>query len=256
MNNSKLAAQLFTVRNFCKSEEDIARSMEKIAAIGYQNVQISGLAKIPADRMRRIMDDNGLRIIVTHNGFNRFKNELDELIEVHKIYGCSYAGLGSMPGDLFPHNSEQGFIDFAKEAEEIAQKLEEAGMHFVYHNHHFEFVRFGKKTGLDLIYDNAPTVQGEIDTHWVVAGGGDPVQWIEKLAGRMDLIHFKDFGINENNERVFKEIGEGNLNWPAILAACEKTGIQWYIVEQDVCEVDPFTSLEISFKNLRAMGVM
>ena len=116
-------------------------------------------------------------------------------------------------------------------------------------------IRFGKKTGLDIIYENTKSMQGEIDTHWIVAGGGDPVMWIDKLRGRMDLIHFKDFGIDASGNRVFKEIGEGNLNWPAILKACERNNIRWYIVEQDECEGDPFTSLEISFKNLKAMGV-
>lgn len=255
MNNSKLAAQLFTVRDFCRSEEDIKVSMEKIAKIGYKNVQVSGLAKIPAANMRKIMDDNGLDIIVTHIGWQQFDENLDALIEEHNILGCRHAGLGSMPGAAFSRTSESGFASFGKRAEEIAQKLLEADMRFVYHNHAFEMQRFGKKTGLDLIYENAPTLQGEIDTHWIVAGGGDPVTWIEKLSGRMDLIHFKDMSADSENRRVFKEIGEGNLNWPAILAACEKAGVKWYIVEQDECEVDPFQSLEISYKNLVEMGV-
>ena len=255
MRSSKITAQLFTVRDYCKTEEDIARSMEKIAKIGYKSVQISGLADIPAKRMREIMDNNGLEIIVTHNSFDALYNHTDELIEKHQIYGCKYAGLGSMPGSLYPRNEEKSFYQFAEKAEEISRRLLKAGIHYVYDNHNFELYRFGKKTGLDIIYDNTETMQGEIDTHWIVAGGGDPVAWIDRLRGRMDLIHFKDFGIDKDCNRVFKEIGEGNLNWPAIIEACERNNIKWYIVEQDVCEVDPFTSLEISYKNLKAMGV-
>ncbi len=254
MNNSKLAAQLFTVRDFCRDEDGIARSMEKIAKIGYKNVQVSGLADIPPHRMREIMDDNGLSIIVTHNGFNALYDETERLIEKHKIYGCKYAGLGSMPG-IFGRDTKEGFEAFAEKAEEISQRLLEHDINFVYHNHAFEMIRFEKKTGLDIIYDNTKTVQGEIDTFWVVAGGGDPVVWIDRLQGRMDLIHFKDMGVKPGGDRVFKEIGEGNLNWPAILKACERTGIRWYIVEQDECEIDPFLSLEISYKNLVEMGI-
>lgn len=255
MGNSKIVAQLYTVRKYCGSEADIARSMEKIAKIGYRAVQVSGLADIPARRMREIMDSNGLEIIVTHNGFDALYNRTDELIEKHLVYGCKYAGLGSMPGNLFPRGEEKSYYEFAEKAEEIGQRLLKAGIHFVYHNHSFEMIRFGKKTGLDIIYENTKSMQGEIDTHWIVAGGGDPIMWIDKLRGRMDLIHFKDFGIDASGNRVFKEIGEGNLNWPAILKACERNNIRWYIVEQDECEGDPFTSLEISFKNLKAMGV-
>ena len=51
------------------------------------------------------------------------------------------------------------------------------------------------------------------------------------------------------------EVGKGNLNWPAILAACQAAQVQWYIVEQDTCYSDPFESLGISLKNLLAIGV-
>jgi len=72
----------------------------------------------------------------------------------------------------------------------------------------------------------------------------------------MDIIHFKDFDVDEKAERRMREVGEGNLNWKAILKACEDTGIQQYIVEQDNCNgLDPFEALAISYKNLKDMGV-
>ena len=58
-----------------------------------------------------------------------------------------------------------------------------------------------------------------------------------------------------DNKQVFAEVGEGNLNWPAILEACKEANIRWYIVEQDVCPGDPFESLAVSLRNLQAMGL-
>jgi sugar phosphate isomerase/epimerase len=51
------------------------------------------------------------------------------------------------------------------------------------------------------------------------------------------------------------EVGEGNLDWPAILDAAREAGTEWYLVEQDTCQRDPFESLAISFRNLKAMGL-
>ena len=62
-------------------------------------------------------------------------------------------------------------------------------------------------------------------------------------------------GIKLDRTQFMAEVGEGNLNWKAILAACEKAGVEWYLVEQDICYRDPFESLEISLKNLKEMGV-
>ena len=51
------------------------------------------------------------------------------------------------------------------------------------------------------------------------------------------------------------EVGEGNLNWPSILEAAKEAGVEWYIVEQDTCQRDPFESLSISLRNLRTMEI-
>ncbi len=255
MSKLNIAAQLYTVRDFCKDEESIKRTAEKVAEIGYKYVQISAVAEIDNERMRQIMDDNGLKIVATHFGFDRYRNDIEAMIDKHLIFGCPNAGIGSMPSGDF-RASEQGYLDFAAQADAVAEALLKHGIHFIYHNHAFEMHRFGDKTGLDLLYDNTKTLCGEIDVHWITAGGGDPVVWIEKLAGRMNVIHYKDFGVDIEGKRVFKEIGEGNLNWKAINAACEKAGVEYCIVEQDDCYGrDPFESLAISYRNMKEMGL-
>jgi sugar phosphate isomerase/epimerase len=137
---------------------------------------------------------------------------------------------------------------------------------FSYHNHSFEFIRFphgeGSRTALDIIYDESDPryLQAEIDTYWVQHGGGDPVAWIQKVKQRMPVVHLKDMVIAEPphprmGSQWMAEVGEGNLNWPAILSACAESGIEWYAVEQDICQRDPFESLAISYRNLVRMGL-
>jgi sugar phosphate isomerase/epimerase len=134
--------------------------------------------------------------------------------------------------------------------------LHDAGLTFSYHNHSFEFVRFGKRTGLDLLYEESDPryLQAELDTYWIQHGGGDPADWVRKMKGRMPVVHLKDMVIVDG-EPTMAEIGEGNLNWPAILAACAEAGVEWYAIEQDICRRDPFESLKISYDNLRQMGL-
>ena len=70
----------------------------------------------------------------------------------------------------------------------------------------------------------------------------------------MQVVHLKDMVILDG-QPTMAEVGEGNLNWPAILQACREANVEWYAVEQDVCQRDPFESLQISYNNLRAMGL-
>ena len=99
---------------------------------------------------------------------------------------------------------------------------------------------------------------GELDTYWVQHGGADPAAWIRRLKGRMPVVHLKDMTVSAegwNVKQLMAEVGEGNLNWPAILDACHAAGVRWYAVEQDICPRDPFESLKISYENLRKMGL-
>ena len=107
------------------------------------------------------------------------------------------------------------------------------------------------------VANNPELVAAEIDVHWVTRGGQNPVNWIHKVGKRMPVIHFKDFAIIDGGTPVFCEIGEGNLDWPAIIQACREEGVRWYSIEQDSLfrDRDIFESIKISFDNLKAMGV-
>jgi sugar phosphate isomerase/epimerase len=140
----------------------------------------------------------------------------------------------------------------------ISEKLAKEGIDFSYHNHNHELVHYGEKTWLDMLYEQASPemLKAEIDVYWIQAGGGDPTAWIRKCAGREPLLHLKDMTVTQDRQQHFAEIGEGNMNWPAIITAAKESGVEWYIVEQDECyERDPFESLAISYRNLRAMGL-
>ena len=100
-----------------------------------------------------------------------------------------------------------------------------AGKVLCYHNHDIEFMRMEDGSLiLDLLYDNAPALQGEIDTFWVQAGGQNPACWVKKLAGRMPLLHLKDYGIHDRRRAMFP-IGSGNLDWQSIVPAGEAGGV-------------------------------
>ena len=254
MADSAIAAQLYTVREFTKTPKDIAETMKKVAEIGYEAVQLSALGEIGPQELRTICDGEGIKICATHIGYQQMADDPQGVIELHATYGCPYAGIGGLPQEY--RGSAEGFSRFAKECSETARKLAKGGLKFVYHNHSHELEKFGDRTALQILYeDSDPEVfLSEIDTYWVQHGGGSPSAWIRKLAGRAPCVHLKDMAM-KGREQLYAEVGEGNLDWPAILDACKEAGTEWYIVEQDTCQRDPFESLAISFRNLKAMGL-
>ena len=259
MTPTVLAAQLYTIREFTQTRADFAASMKKIRDIGYKAVQVSAIGDISHADVKRIADDNGLTICNTHISCERLQNDLEAVIAQHKLWNCRHVALGSMPPEW--RGSAAGYQAFAEIASRIGEKLAAAGLSFSYHNHSFEFIKFGGRSGLEIFYDESDPkyVQAEIDTYWIQHGGADPVAWIDKMAHRMPVIHLKDMVMLPSDvgrpQPAMAEVGEGNMNFAGILHACRRAGVEWYAVEQDICQRDPFESLAISYKNLQSMGL-
>jgi sugar phosphate isomerase/epimerase len=252
---TQIAAQMYTLRKFTQNPADIAGTLKKVRRIGYEAIQISAFGPCDAGELAKMLKDNALTVCSTHTAWPRFVDEIEKVIEEHQLWGCRHPAIGGMPNE---YRSPDGVVKFAKLASEVGSKLAGARMDFSYHNHNFEFAKAGGKTLLELLYENSDPryVKAEIDTYWVQAGGADPAAWIRKYSGRMPVLHLKDMVFGPDGKVRMAEIGEGNLNWPAILDAAEEAGVEWYCVEQDECyERDPFDSLKISLENLHEMGL-
>ncbi len=250
-----VAAQLYTVREFTQTIDGVADSLRKVADIGYTAVQISGFGPVDYRQVAQLVADNGLTVASTHVSWERFLNDLDQLIIEHQAWGCVHPAIGGLPGHYY---TLDGLKRFADELAPIAAKLASVGMDFSYHNHSHEFAKHDGRRWIDLLLEatTPDQLKMELDVYWVQHAGADPADYVRRCAGRMPLLHLKDMAITPEREQRFAEIGEGNLNWPAIMAAAQEIGVEWYFVEQDRSYGrNPFDSLAISYRNLVAMGL-
>ncbi|MBO5070673.1 MAG: sugar phosphate isomerase/epimerase [Roseburia sp.] len=250
----KIGAQYYTLRDFCKTIEDFDETCRKVKEIGYKTVQISG-TPLGAAEMREVLDKYDLSVVTTHRGFEDFLKNLDEIIDYNKTLGCELCGVGSMPGE---YRSSAGIEKFIQETNKAAKELKKEGMLFGYHNHAFEFAKLDGKRIMDrLIEETDPeTVKFIVDTYWLQVGGVNPAEFIRNLGKRAMAIHFKDLIINPEKGfcQEMAEIGEGNLDWDAIIQACDDAGAKWALVEQDICNRDPFESMKMSYDYLTKKG--
>lgn len=258
MKNFIVGAQLYSVRNLAQNAEDLKNTLISLKAMGYNTCQLSGQSRdIPDEVVADILAETGMKAVVTHNSMQDFEEGIDQLIARHHKWNCKYAGLGGMPAE-YRENAE-GFVRFAKHANEIAEKLHDNGLTFVYHNHAFEFCRHDGVRGMDILFDNfGPYAQFELDSYWVQAGGCNPVEWFYKVNGRMEVAHFKDMmGTNGfNPHQTMVPVGSGNLDWAALKKACEETGVIYAEVEQDNAATmeDPLGQMKSSCEFLKKNG--
>ena len=254
-------AQMYSVRGLTQTAEDFEGALKAVSEMGYTSVQLSGQSpEIDMYLIKDLLDKYGLKCNATHCSFQEFSEGLPDLIKRHKLWGCDYPGVGSMPFDMGA--TAEGFKEFAGKANDIARKLKDEGLTFIYHNHAFEFQRFSDVTGMDILFDEFRDTQFELDVFWVQTGGGDPVEWIRKVAGRMDVVHFKEMAgrlptKEDRSMSVMAPIGEGNLNWHKIQQACDDTGVRYAFIEQDNANDEPDHGLGCmnrSLINLKKLG--
>lgn len=250
MKKNQIAAQLYTCRDLLKTPLEISQTLRRVREAGYHAVQVSGMGPIPEEELVKILDGEGLVCCATHEPGDVILNEPQLVIDRLAKLNCRYTAYAYPHGIDF--DSESSVDAMIAGLDRSGAVLAAAGMTLCYHNHHIEFRKLLGRTVFERIFANTNPahLQAEPDTYWIQYGGANPVVWCEKLLGRMPLIHLKDFMVNSENHSVFCEVGAGNLDFPAIIAAADKAGCQWFIVEQDTTPGDPVESLGQSLRYL------
>ncbi|HOG00826.1 MAG TPA: sugar phosphate isomerase/epimerase [Clostridia bacterium] len=250
----------------------------KVKDAGISWFELSQIDMTPEliERILEASEKYGVRVMATSVNYKPlFQNakgldlerDLDKVIAYNHKLGVKYVRDSLIPKTCI-HN-EKGYYEAADALNRYGRLLSDAGLHLYYHNHHFEFERFGGKTGFELLVENTdPDYVGfEIDVHWIQRAGQDPVRWIRRLAGRAELVHLKDYRIRfpegEPSPDIFvkeqciqfAEIGQGNLDMPAIIDASLEAGAVYLPIEQDqTYGRDPFECLKESVENIRLLG--
>ncbi|MDL2317849.1 sugar phosphate isomerase/epimerase [Eubacteriales bacterium OttesenSCG-928-A19] len=253
----KISAQLYTVRMYTQTPEGIAETLKKVADIGYRHVQCSKLGPIDPQHLRDLLDENGLTCCVTHVDPERLLQDVDGVIAEHKILGCRDIGMSIMPERY--RGSSEGITQLAADYTPVIRRINDAGFRFHYHNHDVEFMREGKRALLDLLLEAMPDANLLLCAFWAQVGGANPIDVIERYGNRIIHIHLKDMAYGKGCKdvgrcRIMTPVMEGNMNYPAIVRACqEHSAVEYVNVEQDECDGDPFDCLRVSYNNLKTL---
>ena len=249
----KVGAQLYTLREYCKTTDGLAQTLKRVADIGYTTVQISGTCKYEPKWLDIQLKANSLTCALTHYDSERIAKDTMSVIAEHDIFKCNYIGIGSMPGGV----SEQSIKNFVLNYKDASQKIKNSGKLFCYHNHAKEFKKHDGKLYIEkLAEDFADDEMGfTLDTYWIKYAGYDPCEWIEKLKGRVPCLHLKDMA-KKLFFRTMASVGSGIMDFDRILSSAQKAQSEYLLVEQDFCYgKDPFECLKKSYEWLKSRGL-
>ena len=257
MQKPTMAIQLYTLRDYTQTAEDFDATLARLSKLGVQDVQISAVGDIPADVQRDILQKNDMRVCVTHKSFDWMLSAPLDAVEHHRTIGCDAIGIGAAPGEA--RGSIAAVRDFIEKAQQIGKVFRENGMRFHYHNHSFEFDPLDNSDTcmMDLLLEETdPDLFHFIpDVAWLHYAGKDPVEYLQKMRGRVKVVHFKNYVLDAEGKHHFVSLGQGLVDLKACYDAVCELGIPYIAYEQDCdwTDGDPFKSVDESWAFLQSL---
>lgn len=226
-----IAVQMYTLRNAGSLEQQL----EIVRNAGVHAVETVGTQNTSAAELKQLLDRYSIRAVSSHVQLAELRNNLDGVVAFNRAIGNIMLVVPYLDQKDRPRDAA-GWTALGRELGRIARQVRGKGMQLAYHNHDFELVDFDGRTGLELLFAAAgPDLKTELDLAWVARAGLDPAVMLGKFRGHVFAVHAKDNAPKgqAEDEGGFAAVGQGVLDWNAILPAAAAANVQWYILEHD-----------------------
>ncbi len=238
--NKNIGLQLYSLRNIIG--KDIKGIIEKVAAIGYKEVETYGYSAkdgfwgLDAKTFADLLKQHGMKSPSGHfnmDGYmvGRGQDELKSYIDAANILGSEYVTVPYLGAGV--RKTADDFKKIAQKLNEAASVCKSSGIKLAYHNHDFEFTKFANTTGYEIMLNETDKnlVDYELDLYWVAKSGIDPIALFKAHPKRFTMWHVKD--MDKTNNAVNTEIGQGAVNFKSIFAEAKLSGVKHYFVEHE-----------------------
>ena len=269
-----LAAQLWTFRY--ELEKNVPETLKKIKKLGIDYVEGFDAPYIVGDpeKFKSQLDAAGLKMFALHwNNLDDWRKDPAVIIRTAKTLGAHYTGIAW----LKTSKAEPVTLNVVNEAADILMKAcpqaKVAGIQLYYHIHGYELQPMSdNKTFFDSFVSRIDysCVRLEADIFWVTYAGWNPVQFMEKYKGGVELLHIKDmapqlptgtftgadFNPPDMPPQNWKPVGAGKIDYKAVFEEGKRIGVKWYILEMDKYDGDVYTAVDSSINYIRKEKLM
>ena len=233
---TKASFQLYSARNF----QPFADVFATLAAAGYEEVEgfgfiYEGMSDAEISALRADLDRNGLTMPTGHFSIQILESRPERAVEIASALGMESAYCPWMAPETRPTTAD-GWFRHGQRLEKAGRALVAAGIDYGWHNHDFEFFPLeGGTTAQEQIFKGGPSLSWEADIAWIVRGGADPFEWIDRMGDRITSVHVKDIAPSGENgdEDGWADVGTGIVPWAKLIPALRKTPARHFIMEHD-----------------------
>ncbi|WP_165749496.1 sugar phosphate isomerase/epimerase family protein [Cellulophaga sp. Z1A5H] len=255
---------LYTVRDDMGT--DAKATLEAVSDAGYKNIEAAGYSEGKFYNMtpvafKTLLDSLELTPISSHHSSVTLENAAEMMADV-KAAGFEYFVVPIPPMGLFHYDDATstmsmsgGIKNLTEIINALGEKAHNAGLKLLYHNHDFEFKKDADGiVPIDYLLEHTDPkfVNFQMDLFWVTKAGADPIAYFEKYPGRFKIWHVKDM----DEQGRFAPVGTGTIDFAKILAQKDLSGMEYYMVEQDMTfdGMKPLEAIKISHEGIKEFG--
>jgi sugar phosphate isomerase/epimerase len=250
---SHLGLQFFTFNGLASSGwEGFSKAMGVAHDIGYESLELAGLAGQPLDTIKTRARQLKLQFHSFHMGNDQVRAARqpgqsipdvqdkvytpDGVLEVARInlpiakaLGCHWGVIGAAGRSNFISAvSLMKLCDAFNAANKLARAMQ---LGLSYHTHPTDFKAVDGMVPFDFMIEHTdPSICYQIDVCWAAAAGADPAELIERHHDRIVSLHLKDLAANRTESAT---PGDGVLDFAAIRKASMKLRAPLFYVERD-----------------------
>ncbi|TRX42965.1 sugar phosphate isomerase/epimerase family protein [Flavobacterium restrictum] len=255
-----IGIQLWSLRDTLPG--DVKGVLTQVGKIGFSEVETFGYSvskgffgtSVPDFKL--MLDDNGLKATSNHFDFNSVIKDgntdiVKTYIETANHLGSEYITVPWILPELRGTTADD-YKKLASKINEAAALCAASGLKLAYHNHDFEFIKFGNTTGYEILLNETDKklVDFEMDLYWVVRAGYNPIDLFQKYPRRVKMWHVKD--MDKQNHDFNAEIGTGAIDFRAIFAKAELSGMKRFFLEHESnYKPNPIESVATSFNYIQ-----
>lgn len=238
--------QLYSVRE--ETDKDFFAVLKQLGDIGYTGVEFAGYNDIPAKEMKKALEENKLKSVGSHISLEKLMNSLEQEIEYNQILGTKYIVCPSAEME-----TRDDALKLAATLDPIAEKLDEAGFMFAYHNHDFEFKKDHDEYLLDILFQHTckKKVCMELDLYWAAYAGVDGLAYMEKYIGRVKMLHLKQ--IKDEQSKQCVDLNEGIIDFKEVITRAQKIGVKEFILEQEEFAISSWVSVKNGYEHIMSL---
>ena len=270
------AVQQIMIGSRCSSYEKALSTLKAVKDAGYEAIELNdfmihktGLvvklltkaAGMPVGNggkldWPKLIEESGLSVISLHCYLDAIEENPQMVAEEAKCFGTDTVVVTAMY--RFDYSNIEEVRNLAQRLNNAGEELSHYGIRLLYHNHNAELQRVSlDKTAYDIIIEETDPeyVNFEFDSYWMVDGGANVPEVMEKLGERLKLWHINDRGYRKSGpymtpllEEDAVELGYGNMDLETLSEIAVKNGVEGVILEthKNWYDNNPVRSLELS----------